>query len=102
MVQNIIGDKNMGGIYEVGTVAVKLLGREAGYLCAIVEIIDKSFALVEGLKVKRRRCNFKHLIPTKDSIAIKAGATSASVKKAIEKANLEEKFNTKIVPKINL
>ena len=90
------------GVYDVGQVCVKLLGREAGYLCTIVEVIDKNFALIEGLKVKRRRCNFKHLIPTKDEISIKAGATSAAVKKAIEKANLEEKFNKKIVPKINL
>ena len=101
MVQNIIGDENMG-VYDIGTVCAKLLGREAGYLCVVVEIIDKSFALVEGMKVKRRRCNFKHLVPTKDKVDIKAGATSAAVKKAIEKANLTDKMNEKIVPKINL
>ncbi len=90
------------GVYEHGTVCLKLLGREAGYLCVVVEIIDQSFALVDGLNVRRRRCNFKHLIPTKDKLDIKKGATTAAIKKAIESAKLTEKFQKKVVPKINL
>ncbi|MHA1822140.1 MAG: 50S ribosomal protein L14e [Promethearchaeota archaeon] len=90
------------GVYNIGQVCIKLLGREAGYRCAIVEIIDKNFALVEGLKVRRRRCNFNHLAPTKDKIDIKVGAKSEEVKKAIEKAKLTEKFKEKVVPKISL
>ena len=91
------------GVYESGTVCLKLLGREAGYLCVVVEIIDASFALIDGLNVRRRRCNFKHLIPTKDKpLDIKAGATTAAIKKAIDSAKLTEKFEKKVVPKINL
>lgn len=101
MVQNIIGDENMG-VYTIGQVCVKLLGREAGYLCTVVEIIDKSFALIDGLKVRRRRCNFKHLVPTKDKLDIKAGVDTETIKEAIEKAKLTKNFQTKIVPKLNL
>ena len=90
------------GVYESGTVCLKLLGREAGYHCVVVEIIDASFALIDGLNVRRRRCNFKHLIPTKDRLNIETGATTAAVKKAIESAKLTEKFEKKVVPKINL
>ncbi|MBN2155620.1 MAG: 50S ribosomal protein L14e [Candidatus Lokiarchaeota archaeon] len=90
------------GVYDIGQVCVKLLGREAGYLCTIVEVIDKNFALVEGLKVKRRRCNFKHLSPTKHMIEIKKGANKKAIEEAIEKAKLKEKFETKNVPKLQL
>lgn len=90
------------GVYNIGQVCVKLLGREAGYMCTIVEIIDKNYALIDGLKVRRRRCNFNHLAPTKDVLDIKKGAETKSVKAAIEKAGLTDKFKTKIVPKVNL
>jgi len=88
------------GVYEIGRVCVKLLGREAGYLCVIVEIIDKNYALIDGIKVRRRRCNFNHLSPTSYKIDIKVGETKENIIKAIEKANLKEKFEKKIVPQI--
>lgn len=90
------------GVYDIGTVCVKLLGREAGYLCVVVEVIDKNFALVEGLKVRRRRCNFNHLSPTADKVDIKKGASKEEIAKAIDKANLKEKFEKKIVPQLKL
>ena len=91
------------GIYDVGQVCVKLLGREAGYLCAVIEVIDKNFALVEGPKVKRRRCNFKHLSPTKYMLeGLKKGANKKAIEEAIDKAKLKEVFQKKQVPKLQL
>ncbi|MHA1110034.1 MAG: 50S ribosomal protein L14e [Promethearchaeota archaeon] len=91
------------GIYDVGQVCVKLLGREAGYLCTIVEVIDKNFALVEGPNVKRRRCNFKHLSPTKYMLdGLKKGANKKAIDEAIDKAKLKDKFQEKHVPKLQL
>jgi large subunit ribosomal protein L14e len=91
------------GIYDVGQVCLKLLGREAGYLCTIVEVIHQNFALVEGLKVKRRRCNFKHLSPTKYMLDdLKKGAVTKAVQEAIDKAKLKDKFLEKHVPKLQL
>ncbi len=40
-------------VFEVGRVAVKTLGREAGRYCVVVDIIDKNFVLIDGIKVRR-------------------------------------------------
>ncbi|HDM22502.1 MAG: 50S ribosomal protein L14e [Methanomicrobia archaeon] len=46
---------------EIGRVCTKIAGREAGNKCIIVDVIDKNYVVVSGPKVKRRRCNIKHL-----------------------------------------
>ncbi len=75
---------------EVGRVCVKIAGREANRACVVVDIIDENFVLVTGPKavtgVKRRRCNIKHLEPTKYKIDIKRGASDKEVFEAL-KAN---------------
>ncbi|MCC7568759.1 MAG: 50S ribosomal protein L14e [Candidatus Methanofastidiosa archaeon] len=48
-------------IVERGRLATKLLGREAGNICAITERIDKNFVMVVGPQVRKRRCNINHL-----------------------------------------
>ena len=83
-------------VFEVGRIAVKTLGREAGLSCVIVDIIDQSYVLIDGLKVRRRRANVRHLAPTPEKLDIKKGAKSQDVRKAIEKANLTEKFEKRI------
>ena len=54
---------NYMSIYDIGRVCVKTMGREAGNYCVIVDIIDKNYLLVDGLKVKRRRVNFPAVPP---------------------------------------
>lgn len=83
-------------LYEIGRVVLKALGREAGYQCVIVDVLDKNFVLVDGFKIRRRRVNVKHLFPTKEKITIEKGAKTEDVKKAIEKAKLKEKFTQKV------
>jgi large subunit ribosomal protein L14e len=91
------------GVYDIGTVCVKLLGREAGCLVVIVEVIDKNYALIDGPKpVRRRRCNFNHLVPTADKVEIKKTSSKEDIVKAIEKAKLTEKFAKKVVPQLKL
>jgi large subunit ribosomal protein L14e len=68
------------------------MGREAGYYCVIVDIIDKNYLLIDGLKVRRRRVNFNHIEPITDTIEIKKGANHEAVETAIKKANLEKKM----------
>ena len=84
------------GVYELGRVAYKLLGREAGYACVVVDIIDKNYVLVEGLKVRRRRANVNHLAPTKDKIELARGADSKAVQKAVKAAKMDKKFAERI------
>jgi large subunit ribosomal protein L14e len=74
---------------EVGRICVKLLGREAGKKCVVVDVIDKNFALVTGPKtvtgVRRRRTNVDHLEPTTETVAVKKGAVDEEVEKALTK-----------------
>jgi large subunit ribosomal protein L14e len=83
-------------VYDIGRVCVKTMGREAGNYCVIVDIIDKNYILIDGLKVKRRRVNFNHIEPGSDVIEIKKGAKHKDVEEAIKKAKLEKKFKEKI------
>ena len=83
-------------VFEVGRVAYKTLGREAGFPCVVVEVIDKSYVLVEGLKVRRRRANVRHLAPISEKLDIKKGAKQAAIAKAVKAAKLEDKFTTRI------
>ncbi|HKM51189.1 MAG: 50S ribosomal protein L14e [Candidatus Bathyarchaeia archaeon] len=75
---------------EVGRICVKLLGREVGKKCVIVDVIDKNFALVTGPKsitgVRRRRTNVDHLEPTPESVEVKKGAGDEEVEKALTQA----------------
>jgi large subunit ribosomal protein L14e len=48
-------------VVERGRVCTKLLGREAGNICAITERVDKNFVMVVGPNVRKRRCNLTHL-----------------------------------------
>jgi len=83
-------------VFEVGRVAVKTLGHEAGRYCVVVEVIDKNFVLVDGLYVHRRRSNVAHLAPTKDKVEIKKGASTEEIKKAVDKAKMSDKFKGKV------
>ncbi|MEE9378479.1 MAG: 50S ribosomal protein L14e [Candidatus Lokiarchaeia archaeon] len=80
-------------VYDIGRLCVKTLGREAGHHCVIVDIIDKNYLLIDGLKVRRRRVNFNHIEPIADVLDIKKGASHEQVEAAIKKANLQEKMN---------
>ena len=83
-------------LYDIGRVVIKTLGREAGFQCVIVDIVDKNFVLVDGLKVRRRRVNVKHLVPTKGKVEIAKGIKTEELAKAIDKAKMKEKFSEKI------
>ena len=84
---------------EVGRICVKILGREAGKKCVIVEIVDQNFVLITGPKaitsVKRRRANINHIKTTNDIIEIRKGATDEEITEALKVADkLEEMKQT--------
>ena len=83
---------------EVGRICVKIVGREAGRRCVIVDIVDKNFVLITGPRkvsgVKRRRVNASHLEPTQTKIDVKRGATDEEVTEALKaEGKLEEMAN---------
>jgi large subunit ribosomal protein L14e len=80
-------------VYDIGRLCVKTMGREAGYYCVIVDIIDKNYLLIDGLKVRRRRVNLNHIEPIAETLDIKKGASHEAVETAIKKAKLEKKMN---------
>lgn len=80
-------------VYDIGRICVKTMGREAGNYCVIVDIIDKNYILVDGLKVQRRRVNYKHIEATTDIIDIQKGADHNAVEAAIKKAKKTKLMN---------
>jgi len=85
---------------EVGSICVKLVGREKGKYCVVVKKIDKNFVLVTGPKkltgVKRRRANVIHLQPTSYKLEIKEEADDIEVLEAWKKSKLYEKLGLKL------
>ncbi len=79
-------------IEEIGRIAVKVAGREAGKKCVVVDIVDKNFVLITGPKqltgVRRRRANIAHLAFTPHKIEIQKNASDEEVMAALEKAGL--------------
>jgi len=74
---------------DVGRICVKLVGREAGKKCVIVDVVDKNFVLVTGPKqlngVKRRRVNVSHIEVTERKVSIRRGETDEELIKALDK-----------------
>ena len=75
---------------EVGRICVKIVGREAGKKCVVVDMVDKNFVLITGPKkvseIKRRRVNISHLEPTREKIDINRGATDEEITEALKTA----------------
>ena len=74
-------------IFDVGRICVKIAGREAGRKCVVVEKIDKTYVIIAGPDVKRRRANMKQLEPTSEILDIKKGITDEDLEKLLETEN---------------
>jgi len=87
---------------EVGRICVKLVGREAGRKCVIVDVMDKSFVLVTGPKsvtgIKRRRVNINHIEPFQDKVEIKRGASDEEVAETLKASGKLEEMAQKVKP----
>jgi large subunit ribosomal protein L14e len=90
---------------EVGNICVKILGREAGKKCVIVDIVDKNFVLITGPKmvtgIKRRRANISHIEPTGEKIDIKRGATDEEIAEALKTAGKLEEMAKTVKPALS-
>ncbi len=90
---------------EVGKICVKILGREAGKKCVIVDLVDKNYVLITGPKavteIKRRRANINHLEPTNEKIEINRGATDEEVTEALKTAGKLDDMNKTAKPALS-
>ena len=73
-------------IYKIGRICLKLAGRDAGRKCAIVEVVDDRFVVVDG-NVRSKKVNVKHLEPLAEEIEVGKGSHE-EVKAAFEKLSL--------------
>jgi len=87
---------------EVGRICVKLVGRETGRKCVVVDVVDKNFVLITGPKsvtgVRRRRTNVDHLEPTPESVEVKKGAADEEVEKALTKGKKTKFMKEELLP----
>ena len=67
---------------EVGRVCLKTAGREAGKICAVVDILGNNFVLIDG-NVKRRKCNIFHLETLDKTINIKKNESTENIKREL-------------------
>jgi len=91
---------------EVGRICVKLVGREAGRKCVVVDVMDKSFVLITGPKtvtgIKRRRVNINHVEPVQDKVEIKRGASDEEVIDALKASGKLEAMAQMVKPALPL
>ncbi len=87
---------------EVGRICVKLVGRETGKKCVVIDVVDKNFVLVTGPKsvtgVRRRRTNVDHLEPTPETVELKKGAPDDEVEKALTKDKKSQFMKEETLP----
>ncbi|HDQ59661.1 MAG TPA: 50S ribosomal protein L14e [Candidatus Woesearchaeota archaeon] len=83
---------------EVGRVAIKLRGREAGKKAVIVEIVDGNFVVIDG-NVKRKRCNVDHLALLPEKLQISSGESSESIKKIFKEKGWLKQREAKVANK---
>jgi large subunit ribosomal protein L14e len=90
---------------EVGRICVKILGREAGKKCVIVDVVDKNFVLITGPKavsgIKRRRANITHLEPTSEKLEMKRGATDEEITEALKTTGKLEEMAKAVKPALS-
>lgn len=82
---------------EIGRLCIKISGRDAGNKCVVVDIIDKTYVLIDG-NVRRRKCNIAHLEPLNNVIKIKKNASHADIASEFKKLKLKV-WSTKPKPK---
>ena len=60
---------------EIGSVCIKLCGREAGEKAVVIGKVDEKYVSVMGPKVRKRKCNIAHLFPTGKTIKVTKSVT---------------------------
>ena len=68
---------------DVGDVAMKIAGRDAGQICAVVEVLNDNYVLIDG-ETRRRKCNLSHLEFLGKKLKIKKGLNTEDIRKALK------------------
>jgi len=68
----------MTGI-STGMVCIKTAGKDAGQRVVVIEL-DKGHAIIEGAKIKRKKCSLRHLFPTNKKVPVSKTAKHVEIK----------------------
>jgi len=77
-------------MFEIGRLCIKVVGRDAGKKCIIVDIVDKNTVVVDG-ETRRKKCNIKHIDPFNKVLKIKKNATHQEVVDVLKKEGIESR-----------
>lgn len=72
----------------IGQLCVKIVGKESGRYCVIVDKIDSTYVIIDG-NLKRRKCNINHLELLNKKLEIKKGASTEEIRKVMEKEGIK-------------
>ncbi|MBW3011535.1 hypothetical protein KY326_04930 [Candidatus Woesearchaeota archaeon] len=75
---------------KIGTLCMKIAGRDAGLKCVVISSPENSLVLIDG-ETRRKKCNIKHLQPLKQVLALKENASHSDVVSAFKKLGIEIK-----------
>jgi len=73
---------------EVGSLCMKIAGREAGKLCVVVDLLDNKFVLIDG-QVRRKKCNINHVEATGKVLKLEKNASHEDVVSVLKEAGIE-------------
>ncbi len=75
---------NANGSITIGSVCIKTAGREAGEKAVVVEKVDENYVVVQGPKIRKRKCNIAHLFPTGKTVKVTKGVSHKELAKLVE------------------
>jgi large subunit ribosomal protein L14e len=75
-------------MFEIGRVCIKLLGRDAGKKCVVIDVIDHSFVMIDG-ETRRRKCNVKHLEPTDKILEVSKNTPRPEIIRVFKEMGIE-------------
>lgn len=79
---------------DIGRLCIKKRGREKGRKCAVIEVIDDVYVLIDGPEVKRRRCNINHLEPLNEKLEIQNKASDNEINQFLKESVSEQTEET--------
>ena len=73
---------------EIGSLCMKIAGREAGSLCVVIDLLDSKFVLIDG-QVRRKKCNINHVEATGKVLKLEKNASHEDVVSALKEEGIE-------------
>ncbi len=75
------------GIFDVGRVCVKIVGRDAGKKCVVADVLEHPYVMIDG-ETRRRKCNIAHLEPLNVVVDLSANARNEEVVEALKQEGI--------------